>query len=110
MGVFLFLIYCQCNSVQFIKRKKRKHCFYAQLRLIQKFSRQCMAISRFLQFIGRSVLALPGWATIVLVIVVIVPASYYVWRAHQPLSMPEYNGLTYNQFTEWRMLCKKIWH
>jgi hypothetical protein len=66
------------------------------------------AISRFLQFVGRSVLALTGWTTIVLVIVVIVPASYYVWRAHQPLSMPEYNGLTYNQFTEWRMMiCEK---
>jgi hypothetical protein len=44
--VFLFLINCQCNSVQFIKRKKRKHCFYAQLRLIQKFSRQCI-LKRF---------------------------------------------------------------
>jgi hypothetical protein len=62
--------------------------------------------ARFLRFIGRTVLMVTGWVTIMAMIAVTVPTAYFVWRAYQPMDLPHYNGLTYTQFTDWRvMLC-----
>jgi len=64
-------------------------------------------IGKFVRFIGRVVLTLVGWAAILVFIALFLPTSYLVWRANQPMTMPEYNGLTYSEFTEWRlMICE----
>jgi len=43
-----------------------------------------------------------------LLIAVLTPILYFAWRAAQPMELPEFKGLTYTQFTEWRVMsCKK---
>lgn len=62
------------------------------------------AIARGVRWLGKLVLFLLGWATILVFVVISLPTSYFLWRANQPMTMAEYNGLSYNEFTEWRMM------
>jgi len=39
-----------------------------------------------------------------LLIAVLTPILYFAWRAGQPLELPEFKGLTYYQFLEWRSI------
>jgi hypothetical protein len=42
-----------------------------------------------------------------LLVAVLTPILYFAWRAAQPMELPEFKGLTYYQFTEWRVMsCK----
>ncbi|CAG0955835.1 hypothetical protein ANAEL_00335 [Anaerolineales bacterium] len=37
-----------------------------------------------------------------LLVSVLIPPLYFSWRAAEPLPQPEFKGLTYYQFTQWR--------
>ena len=39
-----------------------------------------------------------------LLIAVLTPILYFAWRAGQPMELPEFKGLTYYQFIEWRSI------
>jgi len=39
-----------------------------------------------------------------LLVALLFPLLYFAWRASQPLPQPEFKGLTYYQFTQWRKL------
>jgi len=39
-----------------------------------------------------------------LLIALLTPILYFAWLARQPLPQPEFNGLSYYQFTEWRKI------
>ncbi len=39
-------------------------------------------------------------------IVVLTPILYFAWRAGQPMELPEFKGLTYYQFIEWRSIAQ----
>lgn len=39
---------------------------------------------------------------LVILLTIITPVLYFAWRMGQPLSHPEFKGLTYYQFIEWR--------
>ncbi len=41
---------------------------------------------------------------LVLILVLLVPIGYFAWRAGQPMELPQFNGLTYYQFLEWRKM------
>jgi hypothetical protein len=65
-------------------------------------------INNVVRFIGKMFLSLTGWLMILALLALLVPGSYFLWRAHQPMTLPEYNGLSYAQFAEWRgMMCAK---
>jgi hypothetical protein len=40
---------------------------------------------------------------ILLIIVIVVPLGYFAWRAGQPMEMPQFNGLTFYQYMNWRI-------
>jgi hypothetical protein len=43
-----------------------------------------------------------------LLIAILIPPLYFAWRASHPMELPQFKGLTYAQFTEWRVIsCKK---
>ena len=43
-----------------------------------------------------------------LLIATLTPITYFAWQMGQPMSQPEFKGLTYYQFTEWRViLCEE---
>ena len=43
-----------------------------------------------------------------LLIAMLTPPLCFAWRAAQPMELPGFKGLTYQQFTEWRVMsCKK---
>jgi hypothetical protein len=53
----------------------------------------------------RKGLALPFKTTLLaLLIAVLIPTLYFAWRMNNPLPQPEFKGLTYYQFFEWRKL------
>jgi hypothetical protein len=37
-----------------------------------------------------------------LILLLLIPPVYFAWRAAQPMELPEFNGLTYYQYFEWR--------
>jgi len=39
-----------------------------------------------------------------LLAVILVPILYFAWRTGQPMELPEFKGLTYYQFLEWRSI------
>ena len=39
-----------------------------------------------------------------LLVAALTPILYFAWRMGRPLTQPEFKGLTYYQFTEWRAL------
>lgn len=39
-----------------------------------------------------------------LLVAVLTLVLYFAWRAGQPMELPEFNGLTYYQFLEWRSI------
>jgi len=41
---------------------------------------------------------------LVLLFAVLIPPLYFAWRAKEPLPQPEFKGLNYYQFTEWRKI------
>ena len=41
-----------------------------------------------------------------LLIVMLTPVLYFAWRAAQPMQLPEFKGLTYYQFMEWRSMAQ----
>jgi len=44
-----------------------------------------------------------------ILLAIITPILYFAWRMGQPLSQPEFKGLTYYQFIEWRkMACQPV--
>lgn len=42
--------------------------------------------------------------TLAVLLAIITPVLYFAWHMGQPLSQPEFNGLTYYQFIEWRKM------
>ena len=42
--------------------------------------------------------------TLVILLAIITPIVYFTYRQNQPLSHLDFNGLTYNQFVEWRSM------
>jgi len=53
------------------------------------------AIGKLFKFLTKTIL----W---VIVIALIIPVGYFAVRMGQPMDLPEYKGLTYYQFAEWR--------
>jgi hypothetical protein len=47
--------------------------------------------------IGTSIKLVFKAASIVLIVAFLVPLAYFVWRASQPMEMPQFGGLTYYQ-------------
>jgi hypothetical protein len=46
--------------------------------------------------------------TLAILMAIITPVLYFAWRMGKPLSQPEFNGLTYYQFVNWRVMeCEK---
>ena len=43
-------------------------------------------------------------ALLALLLAVLTPIIYFAWRAGQPMELPEFKGLTYYQFLEWRSI------
>lgn len=41
---------------------------------------------------------------LVLLFAVLIPPLYFAWRAKEPLPQPEFKGLNYYRFTEWRKI------
>jgi hypothetical protein len=41
-----------------------------------------------------------------LLVAVLTPILYFTWRAAQPMELPEFKGLTYYQFLEWRKIAQ----
>jgi hypothetical protein len=39
-----------------------------------------------------------------LLVAVLIPILYFAWRAEQPMELPEFKGLTYYEFLEWRSI------
>jgi len=39
-----------------------------------------------------------------LIVAIITPTVWLAWRANQPMDMPEFKGLTYFQYMEWRKM------
>ena len=39
-----------------------------------------------------------------LILAVLAPILYFAWRANQPMDMPEFKGLTYVQYMDWRKM------
>lgn len=39
---------------------------------------------------------------IILLVTVVVPVGYLAWRAGQPMELPQFNGLTYYEYLNWR--------
>jgi len=39
-----------------------------------------------------------------LILALLTPILYFAWRANQPMDMPEFNGLTYVQYMDWRKM------
>jgi len=39
---------------------------------------------------------------LVLLVTLVVPVGYLAWRADQPMALPQFKGLTYNQYLAWR--------
>jgi len=39
-------------------------------------------------------------------IATLTPITYFAWRAGQPMELPEFKGLTYYQFMEWRSIAQ----
>jgi hypothetical protein len=39
---------------------------------------------------------------IVMLATIVVPVGYLAWRAGQPMELPQFNGLTYYQYMNWR--------
>jgi hypothetical protein len=45
---------------------------------------------------------------LVLLVAILTPILYFTWRAARPMELTQFNGLTYQQFTAWRVMsCKK---
>jgi hypothetical protein len=45
------------------------------------------------------------FANIVLILIlvtIVVPVGYLAWRAGQPMELPQFNGLTYYEYLDWR--------
>jgi len=43
-----------------------------------------------------------------LLVAMLTPPIYFAWRASRPMEQSDFKGLTYAQFTEWRVMsCKK---
>jgi len=47
-----------------------------------------------------------GWIAklilILMLVTLIIPIAYLAWRADQPMELPQFNGLTYHQYLNWR--------
>ena len=41
---------------------------------------------------------------VVLIATCLYPVAWFAWRANQPMTMPEYNGLTFVEFEQWRQM------
>jgi hypothetical protein len=39
---------------------------------------------------------------IILLVTIVVPVGYLAWRAGQPMELPQFNGLTYYEYLNWR--------
>ena len=39
-----------------------------------------------------------------LLVAVLTPILYFAWQMGKPLTQPEFKGLSYYQFTEWRVI------
>ena len=39
-----------------------------------------------------------------LILALLTPALYFAWRANQPMDMPEFKGLTFVQYEDWRKM------
>jgi len=50
-----------------------------------------------LKFLGNAV-----W--ILLILSIVYPVGWFVWRAGQPMEMPQFNGLTYRQYMAWQKM------
>jgi hypothetical protein len=55
------------------------------------------AITKLIGILIKTVLAL-------LLIALLLPVLYFAWRANQPMEMPEFKGLTYIQYMDWRKM------
>ncbi len=42
--------------------------------------------------------------SVTVLIAIITPVVYFVWRMGQPMDLPEFNGLTYYQVREWKKM------
>lgn len=54
--------------------------------------------------IRRGMTLLFKFILLALLVVVLIPPLYFAWRAAEPLPQPEFKGLTYYQFTQWRKM------
>lgn len=43
-------------------------------------------------------------AALVVLVAILIPVLYITWRASRPMSLPEFNGLSYFQYVEWRQM------
>ena len=40
--------------------------------------------------------------TIIILVTIVMPVGYLAWRAGQPMELPQFNGVTYYQYLNWR--------
>jgi hypothetical protein len=53
--------------------------------------------------VGKIVTSLIKTILLLLVIAVLTPAVFFLWRAGKPLKRPEFSGLTFYQYMSWRI-------
>jgi hypothetical protein len=77
--------------------------FYAQTRTVNAWDLNPKGKKRmntFKKIIGSLFKA----ALLTLLLLILIPVLYFAWRATQPMELPEFNELSYVQYTEWRKL------
>jgi hypothetical protein len=43
-------------------------------------------------------------ALLTLLLLILIPVLYFAWRTNQPMELPEFKGLSYVQYTDWRKI------
>jgi hypothetical protein len=63
-------------------------------------------MKKILKTIGRGISLLFKLGCLTVLLAVLIPVLYFAWRINQPMDLPEFNGLTYVQFAQWRKMVR----